>query len=147
MEHIGEQMISIVIPGKPIAKHRPRFARRGKHVVTYSDQQEDEVKFISLAQLSVDEPMSGPLKAQIEFYMPRPKSHYGTGKNSGILKPNAPGYHTVKPDTDNLIKFVLDCLNGIAFHDDALIFSLYANKYYAQLGRERTVIAIAEMEL
>jgi Holliday junction resolvase RusA-like endonuclease len=29
----------ITIPGKPIAKKRPRFARRGKFVTTYNDQQ------------------------------------------------------------------------------------------------------------
>ncbi len=35
-------MLKIIIPGIPIAKHRPRFARRGKKTTTYSDQETEE---------------------------------------------------------------------------------------------------------
>ena len=33
-----------------------------------------------------------PVRADIEFVFPRPKSHYGTGKNADVLKPSAPKY-------------------------------------------------------
>lgn len=35
-----------------------------------------------------------------------------------------------KPDIDNLIKAVLDALNGIAYTDDSKISSVYASKQY-----------------
>jgi hypothetical protein len=41
-----EAMITIEIPGKPIAKKRPRFARIGKFVQTYSDQKTEEGRFL-----------------------------------------------------------------------------------------------------
>lgn len=38
---------------------------------------------------------------------------------------------TVKPDTDNVAKIVLDALNGIAYHDDAQIVQLTVLKRYS----------------
>jgi phage terminase large subunit GpA-like protein len=35
-------MINITIPGPPIAKKRPKFARRGKFVTTYNPQDSEE---------------------------------------------------------------------------------------------------------
>src|SRR5690606_2131445 len=32
-------------------------------------------------------PLDGPLVADMVFTMPRPKGHYGTGRNAGVLKP------------------------------------------------------------
>ena len=40
--------------------------------------------------------------------------------------------HIVKPDLDNLVKAVLDGLNGIAWHDDAQIVELHISKKYVQ---------------
>lgn len=39
--------------------------------------------------------------------------------------------HTKKPDTDNLIKAVLDALNGVAYEDDAQIVMIAARKCYS----------------
>ena len=46
-----------------------------------------------------------PVKADIEFVFPRPKSHYGTGRNLNVLKQSSPKHHVKKPDIDNYIKF------------------------------------------
>ena len=43
----------------------------------------------------------------------------------GIFKP------TKKPDIDNIIKIVLDSLNGVAFADDIQIVSVKASKDFA----------------
>ena len=64
------------------------------------------------------------------FYFPRPKSHYGTGRNKDILKDNSPIWFTKRKDLDNLIKFVLDSLNGQAYFDDSQIVSIHAYKFY-----------------
>ena len=67
--------------------------------------------------------------------MPRPKSHYGTGKNAGKLKLNAPTLHTKKPDLDNLEKMVYDCLDHVSWKDDSQIVKSIAQKVYSDNPR------------
>ena len=45
-------------------------------------------------------PFNEPVQVSIEFIMPRPKSHFGTGKNAEILKNNAPFFCTSKTTGD-----------------------------------------------
>lgn len=47
-------------------------------------------------------PLTGPLEAILYFYFSRPKNHYGTGKNSDVLKPLTAGnwHHKRKGKND-----------------------------------------------
>lgn len=137
--------MEIIVQGEPISKKRPRFARRGKFVTTYSEQETEEGRFLLEAKQQIKQaPMEGPLRVSCCFYMPRPKKHFGTGKNAGKLKDNAPIYHTSKPDIDNLKKFALDCLKGAAWGDDCQIVHIEAWKKYDE--HPRTVMEIAGVE-
>lgn len=40
---------------------------------------------------------------------------------------------TVKPDTDNIAKSILDSLNGIAYLDDKQVIRLTVEKWYAEV--------------
>ena len=134
-------MIRITIPGKPVAKKRPRFARIGKGVRTYSDQGTEEGRFLLFLQAAGYNPMSGPLSVDLEFILPRPKSHYGTGRNSGKLKwKMLDALPISKPDVDNFAKFALDVCNGILWRDDAAVVHLRAFKRYGV--KPRTIIQI-----
>lgn len=127
--------ICIYIPGKPIAKKRPRFARRGKYVAAINDQETEEGKVILLIRDCLRQrsgfPLAGPIRLKATFFLPRPKSHYGTGRNSGKLKESAPYYHTSKPDLDNLLKFYKDCCNEIVWRDDSQVNVIQGLKRYA----------------
>ncbi len=70
-------MIELRIPGKPIAKARPRFYRRGKHVGTYNSQETEEGKFILevKSQMNGHELITGPITLTCVFVMPVPKSY------------------------------------------------------------------------
>lgn len=67
-------------------------------------------------------PLLGPLLVRLEFIMPRPGSHFGSGKNAAQLKPSAPKYHTVMPDASKLTRSTEDALTGILWRDDAQVF-------------------------
>jgi len=77
-----------------------------------------------------------PLKVNIEFVFPRPKSHFGTGKNAEVLKPSAPQYCTSRGngDIDKLARSTLDGLSvsagGSVLEDDSLVVELNAKKRY-----------------
>ena len=53
----------------------------------------------------------------------------------GLLRP------TTKPDIDNVIKAVLDGLNGVAYADDSQVVALSASKCYSDDPR---VVVIVE---
>jgi Holliday junction resolvase RusA-like endonuclease len=132
--------MKIIIPGKPIAKKRPRFARRGKFVTTYNDQETEEGKVLwEIRQQRKDKRFKGPLFIDIWFGMPIPKN---TPKKrlQAILDGKEP--HIKKPDLDNLIKFYLDVMNQEVFEDDKQIYSIWATKGYAD--NPRTEIRINE---
>jgi len=136
--------IELKIPGKPIAKARPRFARRGKFVTTYNDQETEESKFLweVKQQLDIKKPYECPISVEVGFYFDRPKSQFGTGKNAGVIKGSAPFYHIKRPDLDNLEKFVLDCLNGYVWRDDSQIFNIESQKLYVENTQPETILII-----
>lgn len=112
--------IRIHIPGEPTAQARSRSTRRGHHYDPLKKFKEG-IRVMIRSQVKGMEPLTGPLTLKCEFRMQRPKSHYGTGKNSDKLKMSAPYYHTIKPDMDNLKKMVMDCLTGIVWVDDCQV--------------------------
>ena len=77
-------------------------------------------------------PPAGAALVSLTFYLPRPVTHYGTGKNSGRVKPSAPVEMMVKPDLDKLVRAVLDSLTDAGmWADDSRVDSIHAYKVYA----------------
>lgn len=95
----------------------------------------------AMSQLDA-EPLAGPVQVHALFYFPRPKSHYGTGRNAETLKESAPAYVATKPDLDKLLRAIGDGITGIVVRDDNQIVSLSARKLY---GTPRAVIAVHEV--
>ncbi len=116
------------IPGKPISKSRPRFARCGKFVKTYNPQESEEGKFICLMQSVIKGhrpiPAGIPIYLKVYFYMPIPASMPKKQRKAGLP-------HTKKPDLDNLLKFFKDCANGVLWHDDSQVVYISAHKFYS----------------
>lgn len=125
-----------------MAKKRPRFASVGAGVRVYDTQSAEKKRFREAVADQVPEMISGPIFVAMRFFMPRPKNHYRTGRNAGVIKLSAPNYHTTKPDIDNMEKFVADCLNGIAWTDDSQIVMSHTSKHYADDGNPRTEIEV-----
>jgi len=82
-------------------------------------------------------PFDEPVGVSVTFVFPRPKSHYGTGKNAEFLKKNAPYFCTSKKngDIDKLCRSTFDALSvssgGSVIMDDSLIVAVKAWKRYA----------------
>ncbi len=76
-----------------------------------------------------------PVHCRLEFVMPRPQDHYGTGRNAGQLRAAAPLWHAYTPDLDKLCRAVFDGLGECAaIHNDAQIVMLTTSKRYTSTG-------------
>jgi Holliday junction resolvase RusA-like endonuclease len=131
----------IEIPGKPIAKKRPKFFRRGSHVGTYNPQVTEEGRWIIFARdalAGAGYPRTAtkgvPVRLLCHFVFEYPAS---MPKKWKAGNPD----HVKKPDADNCLKFVKDCLNGIAWHDDSQVYHVTGWKMYGETAK--TVITIS----
>jgi len=120
-------MISFFVPGVPVPKGSAK-AYVNKHTgraQVLQDNREKQKPWASLisyhAQQKVTSIMDGPVKLSLTFIMPRLKSHFGTGKNSRIVKPLAPVWHVSKPDLDKLVRCVKDALTNVVWNDDSQV--------------------------
>jgi Holliday junction resolvase RusA-like endonuclease len=73
------------------------------------------------AREATTEPLDGPLRVQVVFYMPHSKL---SQKQNRI-------WHSTRPDVDNLLKSTFDALKGIAWGDDTQVCELASEKRYA----------------
>ena len=141
--------MKFAIPIAPHGQMRPRFMSKGKFRKAYKDgKQEDreEKLLVFLKEHAPMEPWTGNIKLFVKCYMQRPKNHFGTGKNAGKLKSWAPEWHTSKPDADNLLKMLKDCMNELFYVDDKQVCWTDMQKIYtAPGGRARWEVEITEI--
>lgn len=92
-------------------------------------------------------PTLGALEVVITFRLPRPKGHYGTGRNAGVLKPTAPTYVDRMPDLDKLERATLDALTTAGvWRDDGQVVRLMTEKVYADPGLPGADITITRID-
>ena len=126
-------MVTYIVYGEPVGKGRPRFARRGAFVSTYSPQKtktyEDEIRMMAKAAMGSSEPLDTPVTVAIYIRVGIPASFSKQKRKDaleGILKP------TKKPDIDNVAKCHLDGIQGIIIFDDKQVINLHVTKVYAE---------------
>ena len=76
-----------------------------------------------------------PAAVLLVFTLPRPKYHYGTGRNAGTVKERYEQEAMArKPDIDKLARAVLDGLTdaGNVFRDDSQVTKLVTIKAYGE---------------
>lgn len=126
--------ISFVIPGKPVGKARPKFARRGNFVSTYTPKAtvdyENWVKTCFKNKNPDWQPTEKALIVEIKAFFVRPKSNKH-------IHPT-----TVRLDADNIAKAICDGLNGIAYLDDKQIVGLIINKLWGDIENVKVDIEI-----
>lgn len=129
------------IPGKVQAKQRPRFNGKFAYTPRETVAYENWVKTCYLEKYKGQRPLEKPLKVKIIAYYDIPKS---TSKKKQQQMLNNEIFPTVKPDTDNIAKSILDSLNKIAYLDDKQVVKLEVEKYYSQAPS--TVVMIEEIK-
>jgi Holliday junction resolvase RusA-like endonuclease len=126
-------MVTYIVYGEPVGKGRPRFAKRGNFVSTYTPQKtktyEDEIRMMAKAAMGASEPLETPMTVAIYIRVGIPASYSKQKRKdalSGVLRP------TKKPDLDNIAKCFLDGMNDIVYLDDKQVVNLHVTKVYAE---------------
>ena len=123
-------MINFFIPGKPTGKGRPRVCRNVTYTPKETKDYETLVRTCYKQKYSNKEPIPAktPVEVEIYAYFKIPKN---MPKKQKELIENNELFPTVKPDSDNISKIILDALNGVAYYDDNQVTDLTIYKQYA----------------
>jgi Holliday junction resolvase RusA-like endonuclease len=100
---------------------------------------------IAASAPAVEALLTGPLAVTCVFYFPRPKGHFGSGKNAGRLKPSAPAHYAQIPDVGKCVRPVFDALEGVLFRNDAQVVEERAYKRWTT-GAARADIIIRPLD-
>jgi Holliday junction resolvase RusA-like endonuclease len=125
---------TIEIPGQPYAKKRHRSTKTGR---TYSP--EENVSFERtvgiLAKSKIRKPIEGPVRLTVWATFAIPPS-WSKKKQAAHLN----GYHTQKPDLDNIEKAIKDGMNRIAWHDDSQVAEMSSRKVWGLTSRTIVIV-------
>lgn len=113
-------IISLVIPGEPAVKERPRCTGRGAISTKRQKQAERDIAWLFQAKYIVPEPYLGPVWVDVVFY------------TRAALK-----------DTDNMLKLCLDAMNdGVLYRDDSQVVGVQARKVLCGKDEAQTVLRV-----
>lgn len=150
--------ITLTVFGTPAPQGSKRaFAIRKNGVLTgraaVIESSHDRVKAWRQAVIDAAESqhacqwLHGPVQLSITFWIRRPKSHYGTGKNAAVLRGTAPNHPAKAPDLSKLVRATEDALTACGvWQDDAQVVSCDAAKAWCGNGQAPgAVITIREV--
>ena len=127
-------MVNFGIETNPIPKGRPRFRRTKTFITTYTPKKtlnfEELVRKHASEAMGPTQILETPVWVALYFKLPIPQSYSKKRSEAclkGLEKP------IKRPDLDNLIKSVLDGMNGVVFKDDSQITVLHCTKVYSNV--------------
>ena len=141
-------MIAITVPIEPVGQQRARHGVVNGHARTYksaSQSKQEAALNAFLARHQPAQPLEGPLVLCVRAYMPIPTSkpkRWKADAAAGRIRP------TTKPDLDNMLKHVKDCLSTMRYwHDDKQVveYAPGTGKYYSDSPRWEIEIAPVEV--
>ncbi|RMC24443.1 MULTISPECIES: RusA family crossover junction endodeoxyribonuclease [unclassified Lactobacillus] len=147
-----ERRLKFIVPGEPKSKARPRFSRRGGHVITYTPDDthdyENQVRYsaqVARRAHNINKPISKDMAISIKVFFGIPTSYSKKRKARCLSGEERP---TKKPDSDNIAKIVLDglnpkmkvnhalhkavCLREGLYRDDKQVVDLRVEKWYGE---------------
>ncbi len=135
-----ERVVSFTVDGRPVPKGRPRVTRHGTYTPKSTQIFESAIRAAWLECGEKPFEDGEALDVMVNAYFPIP---------SGMPKIKRGELHLApclkRGDIDNIIKAVLDALNGYAYKDDSVVYSVYGRKIYT-IGEPFTAVTIRSVE-
>lgn len=122
-------MISIFVPGEPVAKARPGRNKHGfRYKPTKGRKYEQSIAELVKLQMITRNPTKSPVSLDLVLLFEIPKSWPNWKREAAQSQQIA---HTSKPDADNVVKSIKDALNKIVYEDDAQVTDIKVLKLYS----------------
>lgn len=136
-------MVKFTVYGEPKAKGRPRVSVRksgdGEKTFARAYTPKGTVVYENQVKIEYENqcgsfwfPDNAMLDVRIFAFYGIPKS---TSKKKRQMMIEGKIRPVKKPDFDNIAKIICDSLNGIAYHDDAMVVDGMFRKYYSEQPR------------
>ena len=133
-------VVTFSVDGDPVPKGRPRFARRGQFVQTYTDSKtleyETLVGFKARQAIGASEPLKGALIVFLYLRYAVPLSYSKKRKEACLSGQEYPK----RIDIDNCYKSITDAMNGIVYLDDSQIVEAHITKVYHEQGGANVMV-------
>lgn len=135
-------MIELTVPGVAAPQGSKRHVGRGVLIESSKALKPWREKVNGHYLANGHSMIPGAVIVQAIFVMPRPKGHYGTGRNADTVKARFVDMpHTSKPDGDKLIRAIFDALSTTktqrgAIEDDSHVVYHTAKKRYVREWEE-----------
>jgi len=142
------ELLSFVIPGEPVAKGRARARARKSasgrdysQIYTPPESAAFEDRVSMFARDAGAEVLDGPVSLTARFWFEWPRSKWRK------TRAREEAWKDTGKDVDNLVKAIMDGLNGVAYYDDRQVAVLIVQKRYAAQGSAaRTEIEVEPLE-
>jgi len=137
--------VRFTVPGLPVPKARARVTRSGfAYTPKATVNAEAAVRYAYLGAVPGRPPIPAgvPIRLEIMAHFPVPASAPKAVRAAVYAGAAIP--MSVRPDIDNLVKTVLDALNGLAWADDGQVAQITARKFRTT-GRARLHVSVAEI--
>lgn len=128
---MSDPVLTVTIPGKPRGQGSLSLwtGRDGKERARYADE---VVRHRNLMVGMLRDawagraPLPGPVAVRVTATFKRPKGHYGTGRNSALLKDSAPEFYCGFPDGDKILRMCADSVTiaGVIEDDSNMVRAL-----------------------
>jgi len=138
-----ENILKIIVQGKPLAKQRSR--KGGNHWYNPQEDEMGKIKNIIKNQLPDGFKTIGkdiPVVVNVFWFIEPSKTMASKKFVDLILNDDKP--HTIKPDRDNLDKLVMDCMSKIVFADDCQVYAGELYKFWSMNPRTEIEIKWSE---
>lgn len=138
--------IKFTVPGQPVAKGRPKFARRGKFVTTYSPEKtvnyEGLVAHAAAFAMAGKDLIQGAVSVELDIRLQIPESW---SKKKQKMAADGLIAATKRSDIDNITKGIFDGMNGVVWRDDGQVVDAMQKKRYAETPG--VVVIVRELDL
>jgi len=133
-------IVTFEVEGDPVPKGRPRFARRGQFVQTYTDAKtidyETQVAMKARHAIGASEPLKGALVVFLYLRYAVPASYSKKRKEACLAGLEYPK----RVDLDNCYKSITDAINGIVYVDDSQIVEAHITKVYHEIAGANVMV-------